>query len=437
MLSCVSKVLEGLIDDHIRSHLVATNFLSPAQHGFRSAHSCTTNLLLAQESWSQAIDSGGGVDVVYLDFAKAFDRVDHTILLHKLAGCGVSGSLLAWLQDYLRNRKFRVRVHGHLSDIHPAPSGVPQGSILGPLMFLVFINDIASITTNPLLLFADDIKIWARLDSPNDGETLQSDLNKLNNWAINNRLPFNTSKCTCLHIKNSDNSTYTLESNPIEAVSKQRDLGTIMSKSLSMAENSETLARKANCVLRMINRNLGNIEAQFFCPIFKTVVRPLLETNAQASQPILARDIKLLENVQRRATKKVRGLSNLDYSARLQTLGLFSLEYRRCRGDMILTHKILHSPHHPCANLLHPLGTDNLRGHSLRLSHLRSKTKIRYYSFSVRVPRTWNRLPPEVVTATTTNDFKRKYDAFNADRVYSSDSHHHDATYLRYVASTD
>jgi hypothetical protein len=423
LLSCISKVMESLVDDYIRHHLYTTGFLAQQQHGFRRAHSCNTNLLLATDSWSSHLESGRGVDVIYLDFAKAFDRVDHEILLAKVHRCGVDGSMLHWIRDYLQQRTFSVRVHGQLSNTLPAPKGVPQGSILGPLLFLIFINDVTSVMRNPCLLYADDIKLWSPITSNLDGDLLQKDLDDLHNWAILNKLPFNASKCTVLHIKQSTPRDYFLDTVPLRPVTQQKDLGSIITSSLSFSINSALLARKANSVMYLLHRNLGRVHPDCFPTIFKTMVRPHLEINSLACAPMLMKDMDTLERVQRRATKRVYGLSNTAYPDRLRKLNMFSLSYRRTRGDMIMTHKILHTPDHPCLSIIHRKAPDNLRGHTLKLEHQRSKLAVRHHAFGDRVPRTWNYLPSEVVNATSTTQFKFLFDCNFSHAAYVPNEH--------------
>ncbi|KAF4514234.1 UNVERIFIED_CONTAM: hypothetical protein B566_EDAN019511 [Ephemera danica] len=202
---------------------------------------------------------------------------------------------------------------------------------------------------------------------------------------------------------------------PRESTSEQRDLGTLITSTLSLTSNTMASVRKANSVSYLLRRNLGCILPQYFTPIFCSLVRPLLEVNIQACAPNLQKDITALEKVQRRATKKAAGLSKLSYPARLNKLGLFSLEYRRLRGDMILAHKILHTKDHPCRSLLTLSANQQLRGHPLKLAHRTSRRNIRHHSFAVRVPRYWNRLPVSVIMSKTTNEFKHKFDAIHTN----------------------
>ncbi|KAF4531363.1 hypothetical protein B566_EDAN019468 [Ephemera danica] len=243
-----------------------------------------------------------------------------------------------------------------------------------------------------------------------DGEKLQRDLHKVDDWIIINKLPLNNSKCVVLHVNQSSPRTYYLNGVQLASTNQQRDLGTLVDNHLKLSTNTQFLVRKANGVSHLLRRNLGRVLPEYFAPIFCSLVRPLLEVNIQACAPNLQKDETAMENVQRRATKRVAGLRNISYPDRLKTLGMFSLEHRRLRGDMILTHKIMHTLNHPCRSLLTPSSNTNLRGHPLKLQHQRSKKNIRHYSFGARVPRYWNRLPASVVQAKTTSDFKYRFD---------------------------
>ncbi|WP_353805999.1 reverse transcriptase domain-containing protein, partial [Acinetobacter baumannii] len=155
-----------------------------AQHSFRKSHSCLTNLLLTLDDWTQAVDSGTPIHACYLDMSKAFDRVNHSILKQKLKQYGVTGKLLAWLEDYLTDRVVRVSVDGALSRSVAATSGVPQGSVLGPILFLIYVNDIPKLVRCKIILFADDIKLWTSICDREDSALLQKDLDALHEWTL-------------------------------------------------------------------------------------------------------------------------------------------------------------------------------------------------------------------------------------------------------------
>ena len=200
LLSVPSKCQEKIIYHAIYSHVAP--YLNDWQHGFIKSRFCVTQLVLTHHYWSKALDAGHQVDAVFLDFSKAFDKVSHVILMQKLCNFDVSGCLLNWCRDYLTNRAQRVVIDGISSDWRPIPSGVPQGSLLGPLFFVIFINDLPDVVspTSLVALYADDCKTSKVIQHPCDHESLQDDLNNLVLWSRLNHMSFNTKKCKLMRI---------------------------------------------------------------------------------------------------------------------------------------------------------------------------------------------------------------------------------------------
>ncbi|MBM6549295.1 reverse transcriptase family protein [Streptococcus dysgalactiae subsp. equisimilis] len=201
-LTCITgKIIERLISVRLRSHLESYRLFGSSQHGFRKNRCCLSNLLMARESWASAKAAGRSTDVVFVDFSKAFDKVPHDRLLEKLRVFGVQDKLLHWMEDFLVGRTFSVRVAQRMSRWREATSGVPQGSVLGPLLFLIYINDLPKLFESPCLVYADDLKLWRVIHSAADREALQEDLEKLFGWATTWALPVNTSKCVYMHLR--------------------------------------------------------------------------------------------------------------------------------------------------------------------------------------------------------------------------------------------
>jgi hypothetical protein len=408
MLPIISKVMESLVAESLDNLLTHCNTLSNNQHGFRKGRSCITNLLTVIDNWTTLADAAIPIDAIYLDLSKAFDKVDHELLLKKLIAIGINGTPLQWFKSYLTNRSFIVRAEGALSDPHPIFSGVPQGSILGPKLFNIYINEILTLTESPLTAYADDIKIWRSIRGPEDCEILQADLDVLQDWATENNLTFNIKKCKLISIRHNTTNSYNIGGLPITCTNGEMDLGTYISDDLNPAHNIELMTKKAFTRLRFIKRNLGKFELKSFHQIYTSLIRPLVEINFQASHPLFKKDSALIESVQRKATKNIRGLSSKTYEQRLEVLNLFSLGYRRLRGDLILTHKILHNPTHPCKHLFTLRPPSGLRGHPLTLEHERTRLLCREKFLSVRVIGAWNALPTDVVLAKNTMVFKHK-----------------------------
>ena len=191
--------MESIIKDKVTQFLQENEMISRHQHGYMAGRLCLTNLL---ECWTKALDDGCGIDVLYLDYRKAFDSVSHKKLLDKLKLSGINGKLLQWLESFLTGRSLRVGVRGSFSKWLNVLSGVPQGSILGPLLFLIFVNEIPRWIVNDMKMFADDTKLWTRISSPEDSESLQLDLDSLAAWSNEWQLYFNPEKCKVMHIGN-------------------------------------------------------------------------------------------------------------------------------------------------------------------------------------------------------------------------------------------
>ena len=200
-LTCqVCKIFESIVRDAVVKHLETNKLVTGTQHGFRKGGSCLSNLLQFLDHETGCIDKGECIDVVYLDFAKAFDKVPHSRLMEKLRQHGIGGKVLDLLRAWLSGRSQRVYVNGYYSTWKSVTSGVPQGSVLGPILFLIFINDLESVTTNLLFKFADDTKLIRKVGNSEDRDLLQHDLQQLVHWSDIWQLPFNFSKCQVMHL---------------------------------------------------------------------------------------------------------------------------------------------------------------------------------------------------------------------------------------------
>jgi len=419
-LTCVScKIMESIIRDYVAEVMMNSGLLSTFQHGFVKGKSCATNLLTAFETWTKWMDEGYGVDIVYLDYRKAFDSVNHAKLIEKLMLANVDLTVIKWIAAFLLGRKMRVKVRMEFSDWVLVLSGVPQGSVLGPLLFLVFINDLPQwIKNSMLLLFADDTKVYRKISENNDEILLQSDLDSLVSWTKEWCLKFNVDKCKVMRVAHTGQHQYVLDGVKLQEVQQERDLGVEVSSSLKPSLQCTKAAAKAMQVLGIIKRNFVMNDEEDFRLLFNGYVRPHLEYCVQVWNPYLKKDIECLEKVQRRATKLVKGLKNRPYSERLALLRTSSLEKRRWRGDLIQAYRIVKGIDK--VNVEHFFEIDDggghdLRGHNLKVKVQRSRLQLRQGFFSQRVVCAWNSLPSSVVEASSVKTFKKRLDDWSQD----------------------
>jgi len=202
--------MEAMIKTELTKYLETTGIMSDCQHGFTKGRSCLTNLLETFEAWTRILEGGHGIDVVFLDFRKAFNSVSHKKLIMKLQAYGIDEKMINWIENYLTGRSMAVRVKGKLSNWAKVLSGVPQGSILGPLLFLLFVNELPVWIINSMMMFADDAKIWTKISRESDSNSLQEDLNKLIIWSQTWLLKFHPEKCKVMYIGHQINTTYNM-----------------------------------------------------------------------------------------------------------------------------------------------------------------------------------------------------------------------------------
>ena len=345
LTSVPCKVLESIIRDELSSHLEKKGFYNNCQHGFVKGWSTLTNLLETLESWTNLLEESFGIDIVYLDYRKAFDTVPHKRLLEKIRGLGLGSVISTWIENFLQDRKLKVCVRGSYSEWIDVINGVPQGSVLGPLLFLIFVQDLPNWVKNSIKMFADDTKIWTKIASLEDADSLQQDLDRLVQWSAKWLLEFNPSKCKLMQIGHKLPTRCTMKDGnnvtELEITEKEKDLGVYITRDLKSQEQCVQSAKKAQSVLGMVKWHFKSVDKDDFNVLYKTYVRPHLEYCVQVWSPHFKKDIECLETIQRRATKLVKRLKRKSYEERLKSLGLYSLQQRRLRGDLIETFKIL------------------------------------------------------------------------------------------------
>ena len=422
----ICRIFESFVRDSLYNHLIDTDLLSSKQFGFCKGRSCVTQLLVTIHSWMKSMDNKKAVDAIYLDFSKAFDTVPHKRLLHKLNSYGIQGNILNWITDFLSDRTQYVTVNGSSSEPAPVTSGVPQGSVLGPILFIYYINDMPDVTDQELKIFADDTKGSNEIEINEDVLKLQKCIDDLTEWTKLWLLKFNGPKCGALHMgsNNAKHDYYITINGKTHTLNKtvlEKDLGVFIDPNLSFTEHINTKVNKAKSMCGLLIRTITYKSKDIMIPLYKALIRPIIEYANPVWNPYTRKYIDLIEDIQHYFTRCIIGMNNQSYESRLKKLKLPSLEFRRIRGDLIEVYKI-------CQHIYDPITTSqlltfahsNTRSHDYKLNKPRCNTKQFQYFFSNRVVNLWNNLPADVVSAPTTNSFKNKIDKLFKDHMYST-----------------
>ena len=415
LTSICCKLMETVIRDQINDHLTINYLIKPSQHGFMKNKSVTTNLLEFLEKITSITDEGLSADIIYLDFSKAFDKVPIQRLIEKIRAHGIRGNILQWFQEWLSNRKQRTVLNGSCSEWIDVVSGVPQGSVLGPLAFVLFINDIDDEATLITILkkFADDTKLGHQILSLEDCQTLQNCLNKLTDWATKWCMEFNVKKCRVLHVgRCNPEFSYKIYDQVLETADRERDIGVLIDHKLKPSLQCAEAARRANAILTQITKAFLYRDRFTFLRLYIQFVRCHLEFAVPAWSPWNVCDIELLERVQIRAINQISGLQGKTYKEKLSELHLKSLEERRVHLDLIQTYKILKGIDDvEMVTWFQRVGSQTQRltrntAYPDNLVQKRSRTDPRQHFFSNRVVKYWNALPTDIKNAKSLPGFK-------------------------------
>ena len=298
---------------------------------------------------------------------------------------------------------------------------MPQGSVLGPILFLVYINDLEEGVTGKILKFADDTKLFRKVKEIGDKQNLQDDIDKLVKWSEKWQMLFNFGKCKCLHTGSGNTGmNYEMGGTILSKTVKEKDLGVTMNANMKVSDQCRIAASKGNQVLGMIQRNITYKEKSLIIPLYKAIVRPHLEYCVQAWNPHLRKDVDMLQKIQRRATKLIPELRDLTYEERLKECGLTTLETRRLRGDQIEVFKILNGYENIDSNIFVEIKESKItRGHNYTLVKKQSRLDVRKFSFSQRTINIWNNLSTDCVHASSVNMFKNKIDKYLVKAGYT------------------
>ena len=425
------RVLRKIFTSHLeKNHLINTN-----QHGFRENRSCCTQLISHLEFiFSNAIE-GNETDCLYLDYSKAFDKVDHGLLLKKLELHGINKKYLQWIQNFLQDRTQVVFVNGTYSYPVAVKSGVPQGSVLAPLFFIVVTNDLPQSignTNSHILTFADDTKVCSKVSSANDFDLMQNDILKIIKWSTSNNMMLNNNKFELIsHKFNADNHNllllkelplfndkvdYVITKNLVVSPSEHvRDLGIYVDSKLTWRVHYNVIKKKAKQMSGWVLNTFNSRDKYPMLVLYKSLVRSGLEYCCEVWNPYLNRDINFLEQVQRSFTSKIQGMRDLNYWERLEVLKIKSLQRRR--EIIIITHiwKIKNGIYPNSFNLTFRTYRRTGAAQAILLPLPRGRSRLQSIyeeSFLIKSCKLWNTLPANLTHIDSLSSFKYQLNKF-------------------------
>ena len=414
--------LDRVLKKHLVRYLEFNGKINKNQHGFRTGRSCLTQLLEQYDKILSILEEGKNADAIYLDFSKAFDRVDKGILLRKLKAAGITGVLGKWIQSFLTGRTQQVIVNSVKSSSTSVTSGVPQGSVLGPLLFLMLINDIDDDISANVSVFADDTRVLGEISTEDCVEKLQNELEKLYSWEVENNMKFNGGKFELIrfgsnqHLK--ENTVYFTpnQESIIEEKESLRDLGVIISNDLTFSNHVDKVCSKFSQKAGWIMRTFRSRKTFFLKLLFKSLLQPHIDYCSQLYFPSTQKDMQKIENLQKNFLNRIPEVNGLNYWEKLAYLKLNSQQRRMERYRILYIWKIIES------KTLNP-GVESSehirRGRlclipKLNLQASKSVQNLREHSFQVHGPMLFNSLPRKLrnMKGCPVEDFKACLDKF-------------------------
>ena len=418
-LTCICcKVMEHVICKHIIKHTEKHSILTVLQHGFRRARSCESQLLVTIHDMLNYWNKNTQLDSIVLDFSKAFDTVPHDRLLGKLDHYGINGHIHSWISNFLKHRSQCVLVERAKSDPAHVVSGVPQGTVMGPLLFLLHINDLPENVTSKVRLFADDCLLYRPIHNASDQLEMQRDLDSLVEWSNKWGMKFNAKKCESIRMcrkRNPLTRMYTISGQILQEVSSARYLGVNITNKLDWSKHVASTTKKSNGTLAFLRRNLKTCPKKIKENAYTSLVRPVLEYGAAIWDPYLGKDISSIEMVQRRAARFVTN----DYaytssvSDMIAELGWHSLADRRSDIRLITLFRTIHKLMEvPTSDILTPADPRTRSNHKLKYKTIKASTSAYKNSFFVKTIPLWNQLPSEIAECCTIEAFKKQLKHF-------------------------
>lgn len=410
LTSIPCKLLEHIIYSHLVAFLNSKSFFTPAQHGFRKLFSCESQLLTLTHNLHVALDRSSAVDCVFLDFSKAFDKVSHRLLLHKLTVLNIEPHILAWIESFLTNRSQFVHVNGCNSDHSPVSSGVPQGSVLGPLLFLIYINDLPTHVSSSIGLFADDCVIYREITNDSDIHSLQSDLDSISRWCDSWNMKLNINKCKSMRVSHQMNTchSYNISGVVLDSVLSYKYLGVHITNNLSWDTHIQYVINNANRMLGYLKRNFSLASTSLKLLLYKSLVRSKLEYAAAIWDPGITL-ASSLEAIQNRSARFI--LHNYH-----RTSSVSAMKFNLCLPDLSLRRKVsrlclFHKIHYLNTSmrqllLIQPSYISSRVDHRYKVGIAHCHTSRFFQSFLPKTSLDWNRLPAAVVEIAESSDFR-------------------------------
>jgi hypothetical protein len=431
VIPVVSKVFEKIIYDQLFAYFNENNLLVQNQSGFRNLHSTVTALIEATSNWSLNIDKGMFNGIVFIDLQKAFDTIDHSILLTKLKYYGIDDKTITWFNSYLSNRLQQCSANGSLSSPCEINLGIPQGSNLGPLLFLIYINDLPNcLSTSISRMFADDTSISVASDSITDIELkLNTELESLHKWLNVNRLSLNVTKTEFMIMASRQkltahgdlNVALEINNKKIKKVENTKTLGVMIDKNLNWSAHVDEITKKAACAIGALKRNRTYLSAKTAKQIYEALVLPHFDYCSQVWDGLYDTLSQKLQKLQNRAARAVT-MSNYEVRSKdlLARLEWDSLSIRRKKQKLTLMYKIMNGGAPEYLEKLFSKQTPNyqLRNNEQCLKLPKPNTEYMKRSFFYNTAKLWNELPTNVRKSTSISQFKSKIQS-----LYSLDSH--------------
>ena len=414
-LTCICcKMMERILTSSIVTHLEEANLLSQNQHGFRKDLSCESQLIMLCQDTMSSVDQRNSVDLAFIDFSKAFDKVPHSHLINKLITYNLDQNVLRWVRAFLTNRTQRVAVENSYSDEIAVTSGVPQGSVLGPLLFLLYINDLPDKIKCNIRMYADDVVLYANVSSNEYFNcTLQADLDELSRWCRKWEMSINVKKCAVMRMTRQKSVVlpkYYLETLEVPVVQKFKYLGVYISNACNWQDHICYVVSKGNQMLRFIKRNFRGCPQLVKETVYLSLVRPLLEYASCVWDPSGEGLKHELEMVQRRAARFVLDdyARNSSVTHMLSRIGWNTLEIRRKINRLSIMFKMYHGTSKlDVSNVILEPNYIGRHDHRRKIRRIQSRLLPYHNSFFPRTIREWNNLSAAVLEIESFNEFKK------------------------------